>query len=134
MEKAGFGYAQTAGVTRGWCERAPSTFGADSPYVGRAGHEITFLGHSGVLAAMAEQLPWMSRALIAAPVAGAVAAMAVAAAFAGAARTDTRCFVDASITDASTWLLSGMPGCFAGGASRMGWAAGRRLYRSVNDR
>ncbi|CAI7979869.1 exported hypothetical protein [Frankia sp. Hr75.2] len=34
----------------------------------------------------------MSRALIAAPVAGAVAAMAVAAAFAGAARTDTRCF------------------------------------------
>ncbi|CAI7979886.1 carnitine dehydratase [Parafrankia soli] len=134
LEEAGFGYPQAAAVNPRLVWAALSAFGADGPYAGRAGHEVTFLGQSGALAAMAEQLPWMPQTAIAAPMAGAVAAMAVAAALAGAARTGTGCFVDASITDASTWLLSGMPAQFTAGAPKLGWAAGRRLYRCADDR
>ncbi|MEX5632776.1 CaiB/BaiF CoA transferase family protein [Parafrankia sp. FMc2] len=133
-EAAGFAYAQAAEVNPRLVWASLSSFGLDGPYAGRAGHEITFLGHSGALAAIAEQLPWMPQTPIAAPLAGAVAAMAVSASLARAAHTGVGSFVDVSLDDVATWMLSGMPGRFSGTESGMGWAAGRRLYRCADGR
>ncbi|OAA25831.1 putative acyl-CoA transferase/carnitine dehydratase [Frankia sp. EI5c] len=133
-EAAGFGYAQAAEVNPRLVWANLSSFGLDGPYAGRGGHEITFLGHSGALAAIAQRLPWMPQTPIAAPTAAALAASAVSAALVRAAHTGVGSFVDVSLDDAATWLLSASPGRFTGADSAMGWAAGRRLYRCADGR
>ncbi|CUU57850.1 Crotonobetainyl-CoA:carnitine CoA-transferase CaiB [Parafrankia irregularis] len=131
---AGFGYPQAAELNPRLVWVGLSAFGLDGPYAGRAGHEITFLGHSGALTAIAGQLPWMPQTPIAAPLAGAVASAALSAALVAAARTGSGSLFDVSIDDVATWLLAATPGRFSGIDSDAGWAAGRRLYRCADDR
>ena len=67
MEAAGFGYPQAATVNPRLVWATLSGFGADGPYADRPGHDITFLGQSGYLAAMAEDLPWMPQTMVSVP-------------------------------------------------------------------
>jgi crotonobetainyl-CoA:carnitine CoA-transferase CaiB-like acyl-CoA transferase len=134
MAAAGFGPDDAMKVKPALVWASLSGFGADGPYADRPGHEVTFLGHSGLLAAMAGAVPSMPDAMVAVPIGGLMAAFAVAAAVAGAQRTGVGCHVDASISAASTWVLSGMPTLLGAGGRGMGETAGRRLYRCADGR
>jgi len=52
MEARGFGYAQAvaAGSRVVWC--SITGFGQDGPYADRAGHDLSYAGHAGLLAAL----------------------------------------------------------------------------------
>ena len=134
MAELGFGYEQAAVVNPGliWC--AITGFGSDGPYADRPGHDLTFLGQSGLLGAMATQMPWSPDTMVSVPVGALAAAVGVCAALVGRARDGKGCFVDASISDAATWMLGGIPSRFSGVASRMGETAGRRVYRCGDGR
>jgi crotonobetainyl-CoA:carnitine CoA-transferase CaiB-like acyl-CoA transferase len=134
MAAAGFGPGEALAVNPRLVWASVSGFGADGPYAERPGHEVTFLGHSGLLAAMAGSLPWMPDAMLSVPIGGLMTAFAVAAAVVGARATGVGCHVDASISAASTWMLSGMPTLFAPAGQGMGSTAGRRLYRCADGR
>lgn len=134
MEAAGFGYPQAAEVNSRLVWASITGFGSEGPYAKRPGHEVTFLGHSGLLAALPEALPFMPEAMLSVPIGGLMAAFAIASAVVGAQRTGFGCFVDAAISDASTWLLSGMPNRFSAPAAGMGSTAGRRLYRCADGK
>lgn len=134
MAAAGFGPQDGLALRPSLVWASLTGFGSDGPYAARPGHEVTFLGHSGLLAAMAGGLPWMPDAMVSVPIGGLMAAFAVVAAVTGAQRTGSGCHVDASISAASTWLLSGMPTLLEPGAGGMGETAGRRLYRCADGR
>jgi crotonobetainyl-CoA:carnitine CoA-transferase CaiB-like acyl-CoA transferase len=140
MAAAGFGPEEGLRVNPALVWASITGFGVDGPYADRPGHDISFLGQSGFLAAMAGAgaLPWMPEAMVSVPIGGLMAAFSVMAAVSGAQRTGVGSHVDASISDASTWMLSGMPGLLEprrpNQAQGMGWSAGRRLYRCADGR
>ncbi|MGE0878379.1 MAG: CaiB/BaiF CoA transferase family protein [Acidimicrobiia bacterium] len=135
MEAMGFGFAEATVENPGvvWC--SVTGFGQDGPYVGRPGHDITYLGHSGFLRAMAEHLPFHPQTTIAVPVGALMGAMGVAAALAQRSVTGKGSRVDASLTDAATWLLSGdfitLSGMQRGG---LGKTASRQFYTCSDGR
>jgi alpha-methylacyl-CoA racemase len=109
-------------------------FGADGPYARRPGHEVTFLGQSGLLSVLGDGQPWMPQAMVSVPVGGLAAAFGIVTALLGRALHGHGTVVDAGITDASTWLLGGMPEDPDRGPVTIGWTAGRRLYRCADGR
>lgn len=129
MDAMGFGYdvAAAANPRVIWC--SVTGFGQDSPYAKRPGHDITYLGHAGLLVALHE-IPWHPQTTIAVPVGALMGALGVAAALAQRAHTGKGCRIDASLTDAATWLLAGdfvsLTGRPRGG---LGSTASRQIYR-----
>ena len=107
MEDMGIGYEDLSAINPGliWC--AITGFGQQSPYAERPGHEVTYLGHAGLLKAMAgERFPWVPQFFLAGPVAGLMASVGIFSALVERGRTGKGCQVDLSIVDADTWLLS----------------------------
>ena len=109
-------------------------FGRDGPDAGQSGHDVTFLGRSGLLAALTDDLSWQPETMVSVPVGGLMAAFAIVSAVAGRERTGRGTVIDASLTDASTWMLSGFAQRLNGSPSGMGWSAGRRPYRCADGR
>jgi alpha-methylacyl-CoA racemase len=106
MEARGFGYshARAANPEMVWC--AITGFGQDGPYADYAGHDLSYLAHSGLLAALTPDLPWQP-ALPLALQAGALAAVTgIQAALLQAARTGKGSFIDISLSEAAGWLLT----------------------------
>jgi len=108
LEASGIGYPQLSAVNPllVWCSL--SGFGQTGPKRDHAGHDITYLGHAGVLGLMADvdAVPDQPRLLLAAPMGGTMAALGITSALAQRARTGHGCMVDASIADAAMWLLT----------------------------
>src|SRR5262249_22450788 len=87
-----------------WCSL--TGFGRGSPYAARAGHDITFLGYSGLLSLMAgTTVPPTPDFVLSAPFAGLVAAIGILAAIADRDRTGHGRLVDTSIVDSATWII-----------------------------
>jgi len=129
---AGFGREEARALNPRLVWASLTGFGTDGPYAPRPGHDVTFLGHSGLLAALTASEPVMPDAMLAVPVGALAAAFGIVAAVLGAVRHGRALPVDAAITEASTWLL----GAEAAESPRrgMGWTAGRRLYRCADGR
>jgi alpha-methylacyl-CoA racemase len=127
MEERGFGYRQAAEVNPGlvWC--AITGFGQDGPYADQAGHDLSYMAHSGLLAALATP-PWLPQTTLPVPVGALMAAMGVQSALLQRHKTGLGAHVDISLSEAATWLLAGGFGAFS--EKPMGIPAGpdRRLY------
>jgi alpha-methylacyl-CoA racemase len=135
MEDMGIGYADLSAVNPGliWC--AITGFGQQSPYAERPGHEVTYLGHAGLLKAMAgERFPWVPQFFLAGPVAGLMASVGIFSALVERGRTGQGCQVDLSIVDADTWLLSDDVARASLGYPTPWWAesAQRRIYQCAD--
>jgi crotonobetainyl-CoA:carnitine CoA-transferase CaiB-like acyl-CoA transferase len=134
MAARGFGYPQAleAGSKIIWC--SITGFGQDGPYSERAGHDLSYAGHSGLLAALARELPWHPAAMLSVPVGAMLAVTAVLAALAQRARTGEGCQLDISLADAATWLLAGSASAFTDEPLRIPDGPDRRMYACSDGR
>jgi crotonobetainyl-CoA:carnitine CoA-transferase CaiB-like acyl-CoA transferase len=134
LRDAGMGYDALAGEQQAlvWC--SITGFGRGSPYAARAGHDITFLGYSGLLSLMAgSMVPPTPDFVLTAPFAGLVAAVGILAAIAERDRTGQGCFIDTSLVDSATWIIGeAVARVAAGGSPGWGSAASRRAYRTAD--
>jgi len=137
MEAMGVGYEDLSAINPRliWC--AVTGFGQQSPYAERPGHEVTYLGHAGLLKAMAgEHFPWVPQFFLAGPVAGLMAAVGIFSALLERSKTGQGTQVDLSIVDADTWLLSDDVARASLGYPTPWWvqSAQRRIYQCADGR
>lgn len=106
LEDRGFGYRQASEEFPSvvWC--SVSGFGQDGPYARSSGHDLSYVAHSGLLAAVNPELPWHPQAILAIPTGSLLAAVGILAALRDRDRTGKGCQVDISMSEAATWLLS----------------------------
>jgi crotonobetainyl-CoA:carnitine CoA-transferase CaiB-like acyl-CoA transferase len=117
-----------------WCSL--TGFGSSSPYSARAGHDISFLGYSGLLSLMAgTTVPPTPDFVLSAPFGALVSVVGILAAVAERDRRGRGRFVDTSIVDSATWILGeAVARVAAGGPAGWGQAASRRAYRASDGR
>ncbi len=136
LRAQGIDHATLAAADPGlvWC--SITGFGPDSPYAGRAGHDISFLGYSGLLSLMAgDTVPPTPDFVLAVPFGALVAVVGILSAVAARDRSGRGAFVDTSIVDSATWILGEAVARVAdGGQAGWGEAANRRAYRAADGR
>ena len=134
MSARGFGYPQAAQVAPRliWC--SITGFGQDGPSAEWAGHDLSYLGHSGLMGTLSPSLPWHPGAMLAVPLGAMTAAAGVLAALLERARTGKGCQIDISLSESSLWLLSGAPGALAAGYRGISATHDRRLYVCADGR
>lgn len=88
-----------------WCSL--TGFGQDGPLANAPGHDITYLGYSGLLSRLAGSgQPPMPDTTIAVPLAGALGAVGILAALAARERSGQGSRVDTAMAEAAMWLVS----------------------------
>ncbi len=137
MDALGIGYEDLSAINPRliWC--AITGFGQESPYAERPGHEVTYLGHSGLLTSMSnEYYPWVPQFFLAGPVAGLHAAIGIFAALTERAQTGKGSMVDLSIVDSNAWILSDDVARVSLGYPIRWWAqsAQRRVYTCADGK
>jgi crotonobetainyl-CoA:carnitine CoA-transferase CaiB-like acyl-CoA transferase len=133
---AGISYEAAAADHPGliWC--AIPAFGRGSPYASRSGHDIAFLGYSGILALMAgSTIPATPDFVLASPIAALVGCIGILAAVAERDRTGVGRMVESSLVDSTMWVIGEQIARVAGGG-QAGWgeAASRRSYRAADGK
>jgi alpha-methylacyl-CoA racemase len=136
LAAAGVAYADLAPARPElvWC--SITGFGPDSPYAARGGHDITFLGYSGLLALMSgDTVPPTPDFVLSVPIGALIAVVGILSAIAARDRTGQGRLVDTAIVDAATWVLGEAVARVADGQPA-GWgqAANRRAYRASDGR
>ncbi len=133
MEARGYGYRQISAEHPRlvWC--SITGFGQDGPYARYPGHDLTYTAQSGLLAAINPELPWHPQQVLALPIGAMLAASAITAALFDRERTGRGRWIDISLTEAATWLLTGSDRSLAEG-SWIPVSASRRLYRCADGR
>lgn len=138
MASRGFGYPQASEVAPRlvWC--SITGFGQDGPYADRSGHDLSYLGYSGVLAALSPELAagktWHPGAMLSVPIAGMTAVTGILAALIERGKTGRGAHVDISLAESASWLLSGASAALADGYAGLGEPPDRRLYRCSDGR
>ena len=134
LEQRGFGYPQAAAVNARlvWC--SITGFGQDGPYADRSGHDLSYLGHSGLLAALSDPMPWHPTAMLSVPIGAMLATTGILAALAEREQTGKGCQLDISLADASSWLLAGASGFLTDRPLRIPASPDRRLYLCADGR
>lgn len=137
LDEMGLGYQDLSKINRRlvWC--AVTGFGQRGPYAERPGHELTYLGHSGLLTSMCgEHFPWLPQFFMAGPLAGLMAVTGIVAGLHDRTRTGRGVQVDLGIVDANTWVLSDDVARVAMGLPTGWWfeTAQRRVYRCADGK
>jgi crotonobetainyl-CoA:carnitine CoA-transferase CaiB-like acyl-CoA transferase len=137
MEKMGVGFEDLRTENPGliWC--ALTGFGPDGPNVDAPGHDLTYLGASGLLAqlAAADGTPIVPGLAVTLPVTGLMAAFGIVAALQGRSRTGVGSRVDANMADTGTWMLSEQMVAAANGpVQSWGTMAQRNNYRCADGK
>ena len=117
-----------------WC--AIPAFGRGSPYASRSGHDIAFLGYSGILALMAgSTVPATPDFVLASPIAALLGCIGILAAVAERDRTGVGRMVESTLVDSTMWVIGEQIARVAGGG-QAGWgeAASRRAYRAADGK
>jgi crotonobetainyl-CoA:carnitine CoA-transferase CaiB-like acyl-CoA transferase len=106
MEERGFGYSHAKAANPGivWC--AITGFGQSGPYAAHAGHDFSYLAHSGLLGALSVEQPFHPAISVASQAGGMAAVVGIQGALLEKARTGRGAFVDISLSEAATWFLS----------------------------
>jgi len=106
MAERGYGYPQARKVNSRliWC--AITGYGQDGPHAGHSGHDLNYLAHSGLLGALTEDRSWHPAMSLAAQAGALAAVIGIQGALLERHRTGEGAFVDQSISEAATWLLS----------------------------
>jgi alpha-methylacyl-CoA racemase len=136
MEALGLGFEQLRVENAGlvWCSL--TGFGPDGPHADAPGHDITYLGSSGLLAQLAGGgVPAVPDVVLAVPLAALMGAVGILSAVTARRRTGVGARVDASMVDSAMWLLS-EDVARAAAAPGPGWGAlaGRGVYRCSDGR
>lgn len=106
MEARGFGFRQASALNPKliWC--AITGFGQTGPYAEHAGHDLSYLAHSGLLGALSDTQPWQPNLPLALQAGAMSAVVGIQAALLHAARSGTGALVDISLSEAAGWFLS----------------------------
>jgi crotonobetainyl-CoA:carnitine CoA-transferase CaiB-like acyl-CoA transferase len=106
MEQRGFGYSQAKAANPGliWC--AITGFGQDGPYADYAGHDISYLAHSGLLGALSAEQPWHPGLSLALQAGALSAVVAIQSALIERGRTGKGGFIDLGLSESAGWLLT----------------------------
>ena len=118
-----------------WCSL--TGFGSTGPYAEAPGHDLGFLGQSGMLAVMGEERsdPPLSEAVFAVPFGGLTAAVGILAALAEREQTGEGSRLEASVTDAATWAVQDtVVRDLSAPGQRWGAFAARRIYHCADGR
>jgi alpha-methylacyl-CoA racemase len=105
MEERGFGYRQARAENPRivWC--AVTGFGQDGPYAGHAGHDLSYLAHSGLLGALSAEQPWHPGLPLALQAGALCAVVGIQAALLRRTQSGEGAFIDLSLSEAATWFL-----------------------------
>lgn len=106
MEARGFGYshAKAANPKVVWCSL--TGFGQTGPNADYAGHDLSYLAHSGLLGALSSNLPWQPDLPLALQAGALAAVVGIQGALLQRARTGEGAHLDISLSEAATWLLT----------------------------
>jgi alpha-methylacyl-CoA racemase len=134
MSARGFGYPEAAKVAPRliWC--SITGFGQDGPSAEWAGHDLSYLGHSGLMGTLSPNLPWHPGAMISVPLGAMMATTSILAAVLERSRTGKGCQIDVSLSESSLWLLSGSPGSLKPDYGGIRATHDRRLYACADGR
>ncbi|MCU1345221.1 MAG: L-carnitine dehydratase/bile acid-inducible protein [Acidimicrobiia bacterium] len=116
-----------------WCSL--TGFGDFGPNAAAAGHDITYLGYSGLLGRLADGPTTPPAAPISLPLTGLMGAVGILAALSNANRTGEGTRLDVNMVDASMWTLS-EDFARAASAPGPGWGtmAARNVYTCADGR
>lgn len=134
MEARGFGYPQVSAANPGliWC--AITGFGQSGPYAQYAGHDLSYVAHSGLVDALTPSLPWHPGQSLAVQAGGLVAVIAIQGALAMREKTGEGAFIDTSLTEAAAWLLTCAVNPLSNDLYRLAPTPDRRLYACADGR
>lgn len=106
LDRFGLGYAaMTARHPQVvWC--SITGFGDFGPHAAEPGHDLTYLGHSGLLARLADAEPTPPGTVVSIPLAATMASTGILAALHEAQRTGRGSRLDANMTDSAMWVRS----------------------------
>jgi crotonobetainyl-CoA:carnitine CoA-transferase CaiB-like acyl-CoA transferase len=138
MEARGFGYAQAkmANPSVVWC--AITGFGQDGPNVDHAGHDLSYLAHSGLLASLSATMPWHPASSIALQAGASAAVVGIQAALLRVARDKggrgEGAHLDISLSEAASWFLTAAFSPFSEPPFALSPSPDRRLYECADGR
>jgi crotonobetainyl-CoA:carnitine CoA-transferase CaiB-like acyl-CoA transferase len=134
MEARGFGYKDAKAINPGivWC--AMTGFGQDGPNANHAGHDFSYLAHSGLLAALSIEQPFHPAISMASQAAGLTAVVGIQGALLEKSRTGRGAFVDVSLSEAATWFLTCGINPLAENPYLIAASPDRRLYECADGR
>lgn len=106
MEERGFGYKQARAANPRiiWC--AITGFGQSGPYAEHAGHDLSYLAHSGLLGALSAEQPWQPGLPLALQAGALSAVIGIQSALLQRAQSGAGAFIDLSLSEAATWFLT----------------------------
>jgi crotonobetainyl-CoA:carnitine CoA-transferase CaiB-like acyl-CoA transferase len=136
MDKMGIGFddLQADNPRLIWC--SITGFGPDGPNVDAPGHDMTYLGYSGLLNELTVRgEPPVPTATVTIPFTGVMAAFGIVAALQGRERTGVGSRVDADMVDSAIWMLAEQV-TRAANAPAPAWGAfaARNNYRCADGR
>jgi alpha-methylacyl-CoA racemase len=134
MQERGFGYthARAANPRIIWC--AITGFGQSGPYAGHAGHDLSYLAHSGLLGALTPEQPWQPSLPLALQAGAFSAVVGIQAALLQRAQSSEGAFIDVSLSEAATWFLSCGINSLSDRPFVLGATPDRRLYACADGR
>ena len=134
MESKGFGYTQARAVNPKiiWC--AITGFGQTGPYSDYAGHDLSYLAHSGVLGALTRDQPFHPAIQLATPVGGMAAVIGIQAALLERERSGAGSYVDISLSESAGWLLTAGVNPLSASPFMLSATPDRRLYACADGR
>jgi crotonobetainyl-CoA:carnitine CoA-transferase CaiB-like acyl-CoA transferase len=134
MQERGFGYthARAANPRIIWC--AITGFGQSGPYAEHAGHDLSYLAHSGLLGALSPELPWQPSLSLTLQAGAFSAVVGIQAALLQRAQSGEGAFIDASLSEAATWFLTCGIKPLSNQPFVLGATPDRRLYACADGR
>jgi crotonobetainyl-CoA:carnitine CoA-transferase CaiB-like acyl-CoA transferase len=106
MEARGFGFshARAENPKLVWC--SITGFGQTGPYAEHAGHDLSYLAHSGLLGALSGKLPWQPDLSLSLQAGALAAVVGIQGALLQRSTTGEGAHLDISLSEAATWLLT----------------------------
>jgi crotonobetainyl-CoA:carnitine CoA-transferase CaiB-like acyl-CoA transferase len=134
MEARGFGYSHARAINPRliWC--AITGFGQTGPYADHAGHDLSYLAHSGVLGALSADRPFHPAMQIATSVGGMTAVIGIQSALLERERSGEGGFLDVSLSEAAGWLLTSGINPLSDNPYMLTATPDRRLYACSDGR
>lgn len=134
MEARGFGYRQCNAVNPGviWC--AMTGFGQTGPCAEHAGHDLSYLAHSGLLGALSADRSWQPGISLALQAGALAAVVSIQSALIQRGRSGAGAFIDLSLSEAASWFLTCGINPLSDNPFILPVSPDRRLYRCADGR